>query len=97
MDITIKISENISRYEAYRLIWMLQHGHTLTELAQELQEVQYADPEDSEAISTPITELFRDWEQDVGFGGSLWACEGEFNDTPADQAIFEKPADTADK
>ena len=55
-------------YEKFQLQWMIDHGHSLSELMQELQDLQYDDPEDSDRISTPITELFRNWEMDRGFG-----------------------------
>ena len=65
-------------HEMYKLWWMLIHGHTLTELMQELKEVQYFDPEDSDQISTPADELFLQWEEEYGFGGAMWPCLGEF-------------------
>lgn len=58
----------MSDYEKFQLQWMIDHGHSLRELMEELQSLQYDDPEDSDQISTPITELFERWEQDRGFG-----------------------------
>lgn len=43
----------MSDYEKFRLQWMLDHGHSLRELMEELQSLQYDDPEDSDRISTP--------------------------------------------
>ena len=57
----------MSDYEKFQLQWMIDHGHSLRELMEELQSLQYDDPEDSDQISTPITELFERWEQDRGF------------------------------
>ena len=65
-------------HEMYKLWWMIEHGHTLTELMQELKEVQYFDPDDTCQISTPVDELFLQWEEEYGFGGELWPCLGEF-------------------
>ena len=42
----------MSDYEKFRLQWMLDHGHSLRELMEELQSLQYDDPEDSDRIST---------------------------------------------
>ena len=68
-------------YEMYRLWWMIEHGFTLTDLMQELGQLQYSDPEDSDRITTPVRELFAEWESDVGFGsGSVWPCYNEFLD-----------------
>lgn len=54
----------MSDYETFQLQWMIDHGHSLHELMEELQSLQYDDPEDSDQISTPITELFAEWETD---------------------------------
>lgn len=68
----------MSDYEKFRLQRMLDHGHSLRELMEELQSLQYDDPEDSDRISTPIQELFQEWEQDRGFGSEIWPCEAEW-------------------
>ena len=47
-------------------------------MMEELQSLQYDDPEDSDRISTPIQELFQEWEQDRGFGSEIWPCEAEW-------------------
>lgn len=67
-------------YQSFKLRWMLDHGYTLSDLMRELQEFQYSDPEDSDRISTPVTELFEEWEQDRGFGGEIWPCEAEYEE-----------------
>lgn len=65
-------------YEKFQLKWMIDHGHSLRELMEELQSLQYEDPEDSDRISTPITELFQEFEADRGFGSEIWPCEEEY-------------------
>ena len=70
----------MSDYEKFRLQWMLDHGHSLRELTEGLQSLQYDDPEDSDRISTPIQELFQEWEQDRGFGSEIWPCEAEWTE-----------------
>ena len=59
---------------------MIKHNYSLNDLIRELQDMQYEDPEDSDRISTPITELFEDWENDRGFEDEIWACKEEFKD-----------------
>ena len=76
----------MSDYEKYQLLWMIDHGHSLRELLEELKEYQYEDPEDSDRISTPIPELFQEWEKDRGFDSEIWPCEAEFNETEAQLA-----------
>lgn len=68
----------MSDYEKFQLRWMIDHGHSLRELMEELQSLQYDDPEDSDQISTPITELFAEWEAERGFGSEIWPCEAEY-------------------
>jgi hypothetical protein len=65
-------------YQKYQLQWMIDHGYGLNDLMQELRALQYDDPEDSDRISTPTTELFCEWEFDRGFGSEIWACEEEW-------------------
>ena len=65
-------------YQKYQLQWMIDHGYGLNDLMQELRALQYDDPEDSDRISAPTTELFCEWESDRGFGSEIWACEEEW-------------------
>lgn len=80
MKQNIQVSDKLTPYEAYQLCWMLEHGYSLANLIQELTDCQFADPEDSDAISRPVSEIFENWEQDLGFGSEIWACEREFNE-----------------
>lgn len=68
----------LSPYQKYQLEWMIAHGFSLDDLIAELTQVQYADPEDHDQVSTPVNELFVQFVEDVGFGGELWACEREW-------------------
>lgn len=70
----------MTNYQKYQLEWMIAHGYSLQDLMQALTEHQYDDPEDSDRISTPINELFAEWEQDIGFGSEIWACENEWSE-----------------
>ena len=70
----------MSDYEKFQLQWMISHEHSLRELMQELQDLQYDNPEDSDRISTPIADLFEEWESDRGFDSEIWPCEAEYED-----------------
>lgn len=60
-------------YERFRLQWMLEHGHTLPELINELQKLrEEGDPEMS------LQALFEDWEFGYGFGSEIWPCFEEY-------------------
>lgn len=80
----------MSDYERFQLQWMIDHGHSLRELMEELQSLQYDDPEDSDRISTPVKELFEEWEQDRGFGSEIWPCEDEYKDCEGTDVVREK-------
>ncbi len=73
----------MTEYQKYQLQWMIGHGYSLDDLIQELTNMQYDDPEDSDRISTPISELYDEWIIDVGFGSEIWACEGEWEQCEA--------------
>lgn len=73
----------MTEYQKYQLQWMIDHGYSLDDLIQELTNMQYDDPEDSDRISTPISELYDEWVIDVGFGSEIWACEGEWEQCEA--------------
>ena len=60
-------------YEKYRLDWMLKHGHTLTNLMDELDSMQ-------EESDDTVSQLFIDWEYGFGFGSEIWVCFDEFID-----------------
>lgn len=70
----------MDKYEQFKLQWMLDHGYSLSDLMRSLQEFQCDDPEDSDRISTPISELFDEWESDIGFRSEIWPCRDEWED-----------------
>lgn len=67
-------------YEEYQLQWMIDHRFSLKDLMDKLTQLQYDNPEDGDRISTPIDEIFDEWEQDFGFDSEIWACEEEWMD-----------------
>ena len=64
----------MTNYEKFQLQWMIDHNYSLSDLMKELKNYQYDDPDDS------ITELFKNWEQDRGFGSEIWPCEAEYEE-----------------
>ena len=80
----------MSDYEKFQLQWMIEHGHSLRELLEELERAQYEDPENDARISTPITELFAEWEKDCGFGSEIWPGEAEYEDCEGKDATNGK-------
>lgn len=70
----------MSEYQKYQLEWMISHGFSLQDLMTELTKLQYYNPEDRDAISIPVLELFNEWEADIGFGSEIWTYENEWNE-----------------
>lgn len=68
----------MNEYQKYQLQWMIEHGYSIYDLILELTDFQFEDPEDSDRISTPISELFDEWVSDRGFDSEIWACESEW-------------------
>lgn len=64
----------LSDYERYQLEWMIEHGHSLTELVEDMSELSYDMP------NTDIGALFDAWEADCGFGGEVYASESEWRE-----------------
>lgn len=55
-------------YEKFKLFWMLRHGHSLSEFALRLLEVNEE-------------RTLEQWEADEGFSGEVWPCFEEFLQT----------------
>ena len=68
----------MKKYQKYQLKWMIDHDYSLDDLVDALTELQYSDPEDSDQISTPVSDLFDQFVNDVGFDSEIWACEDEW-------------------
>lgn len=65
----------MTSYQKYQLQWMLARGYSLEDLVDELTSRQAEDPEGR----APVSEIFRNWERDSGFGGEIWTCEEEWS------------------
>lgn len=64
----------LTGYERFQLQWMMDHGYSLKALMDAIHEF-WSDPC---VPNDTIPELFREWEQDVGFGSEIWPCEAEY-------------------
>lgn len=68
----------MKKYQKYQLKWMIDHDYSLDDLVDALTELQYSDPEDIDQISTPVSDLFDQFVNEVGFDSEIWACEDEW-------------------
>lgn len=64
----------LSDYEHYQLEWMIEHGHGLTELVEDMSELSYDMP------NAEVGTLFDVWEADHGFDGEIYASEAEWRE-----------------
>lgn len=60
------------RYELFKLEWMISHGYTLQDLIDELNCCEGFDTDKA------LHFIYNDWENNVGFGGSIWPCYQEW-------------------
>lgn len=63
-------------YRRYQLDWMMSHGHSVDDLGIAVLKGIGGGPVDENREA----DEFAIWEQDIGFGGEIWACYEEFLD-----------------
>lgn len=76
-------NDSKTSYENYQLKWMMDHGYSLEDLMQSMDE--YYD--DKYIVGRTFDDLFTEWKNENGFNQELWSCKeeainaGECNDT----------------
>ncbi len=70
-DETEDETEYEAEYEIFKIKWMLDHGHTLRELLEELQEIQ-------EECGCDIIEAFHTFEDEEGFSQEIYPSYAEW-------------------
>ena len=81
-------------YSLYQLDWMMSHGNSIKEIIQGMF-TSNIDHEnyiynDENGVFADIEGMYNDWEQDVGFNGSIWAGFGEFCEIELNDASYVK-------
>ncbi len=67
-------------YERYQLEWMIDHGHSIKDLMNALENHR------QNTFGSNLNELFNEWENEIGFKESeIWACEEEWLDNEAQE------------
>lgn len=64
----------MTEYQKFQLQWMIDHSYSLDDLIDGLKKCQDMNPEES------IKNSFFTWQNEIGFSGSIWPCESEWND-----------------
>lgn len=70
----------LTDYERYQLEWMIEHGHSLWELVEELTLYQN-ELELTPGVNLTAFEVFNEWVDDHGFSGELFASEEEWRES----------------
>lgn len=74
--------KTLTSYEKYQYEWLMEHGYSLDDFINSLNELQKEDPHSS------IKELFKTWEFH-GFDGEIYSCGSEFHDNEALETPIE--------
>lgn len=74
--------KTLTSYEKYQYKWLMEHGYSLDDFINSLDELQKEKPHSS------IKELFKTWEFH-GFNGEVYSCGSEFHDNEALETPIE--------
>lgn len=67
-------------YRKYQLNWMIEHGFSINDLILSLYDYSKEFTNHPVSLRNSIEYIFKDWENDNGFNGELWACRWEWED-----------------
>lgn len=67
-------NDSKTSYKNYQLQWMIDHGYSLRDLMQSMDEY-YDDKYDT--IGRSFDNLFTEWQNESGFNHELWSCKEE--------------------
>lgn len=95
--VEVKEGSASTKYERYQLEWMIEHGHSLKELIDELTEYQN-DLELAPGVNLSVAEVYDEWLHDRGFGGEIFSSEQEYamEDLPAITVGYDKQNECPD-
>lgn len=98
--------EELTGYERYQLQWMIEHGYSIMDLVQQLENLRCdLIEEDGMPIEYNIVDIFHNWQDEIGFKESeIWACQDEWGDNEAleedeedDNEIISESSNKMDK
>ncbi len=78
-------------YHMYQLNWMTTHGYSLDDIMKSMDTLNHDDNivDTVDGMKANIPDIFKEWQDEYGFNGSLWVCFDEFCQTEAlDQAYI---------
>lgn len=94
-------------YDIYQLDWMMYHGYSLADIIKGMEEQPHDahvfEEEDYGGKQVDVSGIYKEWEQDRGFGGEIFACYEEFCEneyldyTQMQELIRTQPIELADK
>lgn len=82
----------MTNYKKYQLQWLIDHNHSLKEFIQKLEEYlnEFPDSYITSGRKVDLVIAFGDWQEDVGFGADIFACEEEYDENEGKEEMTEE-------
>lgn len=85
-------SKMVSLYEKYKTEWMLEHGITMDEFIRVLDNYRSECEQDGDEFNS-IEDVLNNFEDDGSFGGEIWACYDEWQDSEFFEELCDRIRD----
>ena len=82
----------VSLYEKYKTEWMLEHGITMDEFIRVLDNYRSECEQDGDEFNS-IEDVLNNFEDDGSFGGEIWACYDEWQDSEFFEELCDRIRD----
>ena len=79
-------------YEQYKTEWMLEHGITMSEFIRVLDNYRSECEQDGDEFNS-IEDVLNNFEDDGSFGGEIWACYDEWQDSEFFEELCDRIRD----
>lgn len=84
----------VNLYEKYKTEWMLEHGITMNEFIRVLDNYRSECEQDGDEFNS-IEDVLNNFEDDGSFGGEIWACYDEWQDSEFFEELCDRIRDKA--
>lgn len=84
----------VSLYEKYKMEWMIEHGITMNEFIRVLDNYRTECEQDGDEFNS-IEDVLNNFEDDGSFGGEIWACYDEWQDSEFFEELCDRVRDKA--
>lgn len=84
----------VNLYEKYKMEWMIEHGITMNEFIRVLDNYRTECEQDGDEFNS-IEDVLNNFEDDGSFGGEIWACYDEWQDSEFFEELCDRVRDKA--